>query len=114
MKLLEEIWSDVKYVRYIKKDINDNIIYSFNLNWFDNEPTHPNLNSVYVQPEYRNKGYFHELMQEAINESIKNGADKIYLSVYKNNTISEQYVKYGFKKYNSRFKNIDWYIKKIK
>jgi predicted acetyltransferase len=85
-------WDFHNATRYIYLD-NDNIIGSFVVSYYDDWTK---MSGLYIQPEYRGKGYFHKLMKDLMKE-IK---DPFFIVVRKGAWIIEEYKKYGFEWYS--------------
>lgn len=101
-----------KSVFYTKYNENNNEIYHYKLFYWKNTPKDVVIVDVYVQPEFRNLGYFYNIMKNALNNiSKQNNIEMIYLSTFKNATIATQYEKYGFELYNDEDEKLNWYHK---
>lgn len=114
MKIVEyQKWDFHEAKKYI--EINENeIIYSYVIDTFKNEYfalcNDVELSSLYIQPKYRNKGIFYEIMKD-IFEEYKNY--NIIISVRKKSFIEEKYKRLGFKFLKNIDKEFRW-LKKEK
>lgn len=79
------------------------IIGSYNIELINN---YTKLTSLYVQEEYRNKGYFNVFMNDILS-LIK---EDIYIIVRKESFIKDKYIKYGFEYHSEYDDNFDWYV----
>lgn len=105
-----------KYLKKYKSDryteyINDEEVFHFHLNYWKNHPDEVIIVDVFVQPKFRGQGYFHDIMKNALSIiSNEHNINTIFLSTFKNATIAEQYIKYGFE-YFAENKTLNWYYK---
>ena len=88
-------WESHTAKKYIKMD-GDKVIYSFTLCSYPEKPDrHIQLEGVYVQPEYRGKGYFNEIMDYVLSLDF----DRYFLYVFKGSWVTKKYRELGFRRY---------------
>lgn len=77
------------------------------------EENNNSISSLYIQDEYRGKGYSTELLKDVLNYCDEYIKDDIFLMVRRDNFIIKKYKKLGFK-FHSDNKIYIWMIKKYK
>lgn len=113
MKLLvqDQIW-DFHQIKILTKITDDlDVIYSYRITTFTDEDWNDSeikVEEIYVYPEYRNQGYFNEIMNNIHTEFLDKN---IFIIVKRNYWLVEKYEKLGYeywKEYNDDF---DWMVK---